>query len=291
MNYLIEQALRSKITGLSFIERYGGIVRPITYKDAGKVPVSTLLTADQCKDPSFYKLLVPDSDYKSISYFEVLNNSGPVFEGPKQSMMVYEGSLRFVCWLNLRALGIADAYNPERFSIEVMNAIKGRTAVNVDGIQGEVQVLKTTMGGVDPKVPFGRYSYSNKERLFFNPYGFFYFDIKVQLMIGASCIAALSIADPLTCYSRSGNIETLRYYYQKFTTGPVLTWTQSNGHIPTSNTTAQVMVFQNGQKLIETDSYTIARNTAAGESELSINGTVHYDGAVYEVIVIQTLLA
>lgn len=199
MNYIIEQALRAKITGLSFIERYGGIVRPMTYKSEGKVPVSTLLTADQCKDPSFYKLLIPDSNYKSVSYLENLGITGPAFSGPKQNVMTFNSRLRFVCWMNLRALGISDDYNPERFAVEAITTIKGRTDFTVDSISGDLQVLRFTMGGTDPQRVFGQYSYADKEKLYFDPYGFFYFDMEVELNINAACVSALTLSAPLNC--------------------------------------------------------------------------------------------
>lgn len=199
MNYLIEQALRSKITALSFIERYGGLVRPMTYKNEGKVPVSTLLTADQCKDPSFYKLLVPDSDYKSVSYFEPVRMTGPTFGGPKQNLMTFRSSLRFVCWLNLRELGISDAYNPERFAIEAITALKGRTNFDIDSIKGDINVLNFTMGGTDPQTVFGRYSYGGKERLYFDPYGFFYFDMDIELRVNSACVSALTLDSAINC--------------------------------------------------------------------------------------------
>lgn len=85
----------------------------------------------------------------------------------------------------------------------------------------------------------------------------------------------------------SGQIGTVMYYHQKFTSGPTLTWTENSGGLP-ANTTAQVMVFQNGQKLVENSSYTITADSGPGESTITIDSTVHWDGSVYEVITIET---
>lgn len=85
----------------------------------------------------------------------------------------------------------------------------------------------------------------------------------------------------------SGQIGTVMYYYQKFTSGPTLTWTENSGGLP-ATTTAQVMVFQNGQKLVENSSYTITADSGPGESTITIDNTVHWDGSVYEVITIET---
>lgn len=86
----------------------------------------------------------------------------------------------------------------------------------------------------------------------------------------------------------SGQIGTVMYYYQKFTTGPTLTWTENSGSLPASNTTAQVMVFQNGQKLVEGSSYTLTPDSGPGESTITIDNTVHWSGSTYEVITIET---
>lgn len=84
----------------------------------------------------------------------------------------------------------------------------------------------------------------------------------------------------------SGSTSSTMFYYQKFTTGPTLTWTQNGGALPASNTTAQVMVFQNGQKLVEGSSYTLTPDSGPGESTVLIDNTVHWDGSIYEVITI-----
>lgn len=81
---------------------------------------------------------------------------------------------------------------------------------------------------------------------------------------------------------------TINYFYQKFTTGPALIWTENSGDLPGSNTKAQVMVFQNGQKLIEGTSYTLTPNSGPGQSTITINSAVHFTGSIYEVITIET---
>lgn len=82
------------------------------------------------------------------------------------------------------------------------------------------------------------------------------------------------------------------YYHQPFTgqSSNVLTWTENGGVLPTTNTQAQIWVFQRGQKLEEGAAvqYTISHNTAPGESQIIINSATHYTGADYEVIAIIT---
>jgi ketopantoate reductase len=53
----------------------------------------------------------------------------------------------------------------------------------------------------------------------------------------------------------------------------------NSGITQVSNTNANVLVFQNGQKLIPTVQYIISGST------IGINVDTHYDGANYEVVV------
>lgn len=87
-------------------------------------------------------------------------------------------------------------------------------------------------------------------------------------------------------------ISNVMFYQDSYTAQVtnVLTWTKNGGVLPTSNTKAQILVFQEGQKLEEGASvqYTIAHSTAPGESEIRVNAATHYSGANYEVIAIVT---
>jgi hypothetical protein len=64
------------------------------------------------------------------------------------------------------------------------------------------------------------------------------------------------------------------------TTSNILTWTQNNGTLPVTNLTASVHVYQNGQKLIESQ-YTITL-----PATITIDSNTHYDGSNYIVFAI-----
>lgn len=59
----------------------------------------------------------------------------------------------------------------------------------------------------------------------------------------------------------------------------VLVLNVSSGITQVSNTNANVLVFQNGQKLLPTVQYTISAST------VTIDANTHYNGANYEIIV------
>lgn len=55
----------------------------------------------------------------------------------------------------------------------------------------------------------------------------------------------------------------------------VLTWTQNNGNLPLTNLNAAIHVYQNGQKLIDSQ-YTITQ-----PNTITIDSGTHYDGSNY----------
>jgi hypothetical protein len=62
-----------------------------------------------------------------------------------------------------------------------------------------------------------------------------------------------------------------------------LTWTQNNGTLPVTNLPASVHVYQNGQKLIESQYVITAPAT------ITIDANTHYDGSNYIVFAINII--
>jgi hypothetical protein len=64
------------------------------------------------------------------------------------------------------------------------------------------------------------------------------------------------------------------------TTSAILTWTQNGGILPKTNLAASIHVYQNGQKLIESQ-YAIT-----APATITIDSNSHYDGSNYIVFAI-----
>jgi hypothetical protein len=64
------------------------------------------------------------------------------------------------------------------------------------------------------------------------------------------------------------------------TTSAILTWTQNGGILPKTNLAASIHVYQNGQKLIESQYVITAPAT------ITIDSNSHYDGSNYIVFAI-----
>ena len=78
------------------------------------------------------------------------------------------------------------------------------------------------------------------------------------------------------------NGSAVSIFNQEFldTTSGTLTWTQNSGKLPTTNLLAAIHVYQNGQKLIDSQ-YSIT-----APATITIDSNTHYDGSNYIVFAI-----
>lgn len=78
------------------------------------------------------------------------------------------------------------------------------------------------------------------------------------------------------------NGSAVSIFSQEFlaTTSGTLTWTQNNSVLPVTNLNASIHVYQNGQKLIDSQ-YSIT-----APATITIDSTSHYDGSNYIVFAI-----
>lgn len=212
MRELIIEALSPDIMALPFIERYGGLVQQITRafevgedSTGGPVfeyksfPVSCQLTNEECWELEKYKNLVPDDSYKSVSYFEADNRTTTNASGTKLNEWTYTTTIRFVCWLNLPALGINDCKGTGRFEVQVSKAVMGHKEFSIDGVDGSLHIRNANLVEKSASRIFGRYSYGDKEKVYFFPYDFFAIDFDISMRINANCIPALTLSDPIDC--------------------------------------------------------------------------------------------
>lgn len=78
------------------------------------------------------------------------------------------------------------------------------------------------------------------------------------------------------------NGSAVSIFNQEFldTTSAILTWTQNSGKLPTTNLSAAIHVYQNGQKLVDSQ-YSITL-----PATITIDSNTHYDGSNYIVFAI-----
>ena len=97
---------------------------------------------------------------------------------------------------------------------------------------------------------------------------------------GSGGVVNNNVTETINKFTVTGSAVTI--FNQEFlsTSSNVLTWTQNNGVLPVTNLAASVHVYQNGQKLIESQYVITAPAT------ITIDANTHYDGSNYIVFAI-----
>lgn len=202
---LIEQALKSQITGLNFIEKYGALARPLTVKVATSqpdrfrsavVPVSCDVSHEDCFEGGKYKELIPDESYMSLAYLEQQNGARVT---SARQLLNGEEDLRLVVWLNYKKLGIADCAGTTRFALAIAKAIRGHREFSVDGVDGTLHVINMRFVEDDPKAVFGKYDYGDKEKFFFWPFGFIAIDFTAKVSVNPNCLTDITLGTEIEC--------------------------------------------------------------------------------------------
>lgn len=208
----IIQSIGHKVTDLSFIERYGGLVqtaRQIQEVTDGQFtevafPVSCNVNASQCWEDGKYQDLVPNDQYSSIAYFEDRNGSqfnGTVKDRPKQSYMQFTHNVRFVCWLNLQKLGITECHAPKAV-LQALKALycKNENIETSSGLKlSRFNMNVTSQLPKDANIIFDRYTYAHCQDALLYPFDYFAFNVQLSYNINPSCFEDWAINTPVNC--------------------------------------------------------------------------------------------
>lgn len=187
------------ITSLPFVERFGGLVRafPVENNEGVKYyPVSCDVNQKDCLESGKYLDLMPNDNFKSVVYWEDL--TGITFiEGTRRGVLIGNATVRLVCWLNLKDLGIVTCDGIDGM---IINAIAQERNTGNISEPFKAGAIKLTPESVEPKTldVFREYSYQGLEEMFFYPYDFFAIRFKVAFVIGKDCLPALDI-NPVEC--------------------------------------------------------------------------------------------
>lgn len=217
------QGLKDKISNLPYVEHYGGLSFPIEKVDVigegvsarsiKKVfPVMSTLTGFDCWNKGKYQNLVPNTKYKSLFYWEVLDDMKqiPNAHGAGYKAVTFSGSARLVYWLNLALMGAsAGSLLSEYGNYTLGPLVQGnliselegkRFGLNSGALQGTSISLKKAGVVVKDARIFSRYSYGNDiSALLMYPYDFGAIDFKIEMTMPRSCIADVTELAPLNC--------------------------------------------------------------------------------------------
>jgi hypothetical protein len=97
---------------------------------------------------------------------------------------------------------------------------------------------------------------------------------------GSGGVVNNNVTETINNVTVTGSVVSI--FNQEFlnTTSAILTWTQNGGILPKTNLAASIHVYQNGQKLIESQYVITAPAT------ITIDSNSHYDGSNYIVFAI-----
>lgn len=198
MIHTILDEIKGKILDLQYVERYGGIVVPVSQDVEDEDGRSKRITfpaswdgqGKACYAANDYFELAPNDVYRSVSYWELRGDAVPFVprRGDRGKWYGFRQSARLVVWLNLQVLGIPETGNKlsDHLSVLTMNALQGAHQVGVDYIDGvRMTVERKVRKSMDI---FGAYSYSDRNELLLYPYDFFAIDFQVEWYIKRDCI-------------------------------------------------------------------------------------------------------
>jgi hypothetical protein len=182
---------------LPWVEVSAGLAIPVTFLEnttEGAVrKVMPVACGESCETGTRYLSLVPDSEKRSIVYFE---DYGTVIREKDASRYDCESTLRMVCWLNLAKLGYEDCQLSSMAVSQVMGSLP---LVIDDGLPYNHIMIKVT--AQMPKSPgiFTRYTYDEAITQYLMwPYDYFALEVKLKYLFTRGCEFPLPV-NPAIC--------------------------------------------------------------------------------------------
>lgn len=196
MNEKIANILKAQITGLPFVDKISGLVRPLKIEVVGANNVKALKVFPIASDVSneacikgAYKDLIPDSKYRSIIYFE---DAGVTMTYREKRWVAFTSRLTLVCWLNLSKLMDCDYHTG---STEAILSIMSNLPEGViqDDLYREIRITSISEV-VKSNSIFGRYTYDEvKTQYLLYPFDFFALNMVVDFRINLACVEQFKI--------------------------------------------------------------------------------------------------
>lgn len=221
----IADILKSRLSALDWMERFGGLVIEAKKADTRKAddgstvivgyqswPVACDVNAERCfEDQQKLRWFIPESGLAAVAYF--VDNGGTSFVEvsefvPRRGGLVYRFNLKFVCWLNMKRLGDAitfgECWAADKLVPYVIAEMFGNyTATEIETIFGadspqaraykQVEVTGITQLQKSPQLfaPFSFWNMPDKQALFVWPYDYFALSIQGTFTLNRFCLGEL----------------------------------------------------------------------------------------------------
>ena len=193
MTSAIANILLDRIGELPWMERYTGLVTTAVMpkkkadslgnltksSETQTYAVACDVEAEKCWETDIYKYLFPDNTVKSVAFFTDAGGTvSATVTGPKKNTLNFTFDLKFLCWMNLKRLGI-EGCNASALAVPEIIArifgLKDTPAGPYNGIYQNVEVLRVRELVKSPSIfePFFFAKEGERRGLFLYPYDYF----------------------------------------------------------------------------------------------------------------------
>lgn len=207
----VGEILKSKLVPLTWLERLGGVVETavkpnfVTGDGGAQIktgelvyPVACGTTDAACWNEGKYKFFTPDSSVTAVAFFR--DTAGVAVQSVlhDNARIRYSFELQFLCWLNLKKLGVIECNFSEKVAPYVVGRLWGdhsATDVFDGGIEEDIyQQITVNRIRQLPKSPamFQPYTFATDGRgLFLYPYDYFGLAVSGTFDININCLPEL----------------------------------------------------------------------------------------------------
>lgn len=193
---LIVNEIVDSLTGLPFLDKITGLVKPVAVSDAtGNVktfPVALNLNISECNDSELLDY-VPDSTKTSIIYFE---DRGVTYNGCDSDGLQFTANFLLVCWFNYKLIDPA-LTNTSLIAANVLKYLPLGNMGNISpliGVYLELNGQEPNDGGV-----FNKYSYKEEVSQYITyPYDYVAFSLRADFKVKPDCINDIEM-NPTEC--------------------------------------------------------------------------------------------
>lgn len=205
LSSIINNTIGPYLEALAWVGQFGALVQPasrfIESKSGIKketFPISCTENPATCFNTGAYKILSPNSNYKSVVFFESNNKYGISTQkyAPRNIISV-KVDLTLKVWLNLKKLGYDACEEIALPLIDLLGDLKFTTATPFP-----ISSLKYAVNSLSVKKPeiFSGYTfYQDQRNLFLYPYEVFSVDMTLKFSTKKECLPALSLQPEIIC--------------------------------------------------------------------------------------------
>jgi len=204
INEIIEK-FEPEVTGLPWVQRYGGLAKPVRIVQPNVADrtvavahyISTPSDSDQTKllAEKRYKFLVPDKSVKSIMYFEQPQSEVLVDGVGKTNYCRYQTDIKLIAWLNLKKIGVEQTTIKGRCMQQLVSIFNQKNW----GSTASAHNIKTSNVTIDNDAAtlalFAKYSYGDSQYLHFYPYEVLSITIPVRYTVYLNCLDEINITN------------------------------------------------------------------------------------------------